>query len=561
MTLKIKLFICFLLVRLFVSSQERIIPKDSLEVSMDLIDHYYDTSKHGDALRLASRLLKTAEYIESDTLIAQANNSLGISFMAVEDYDKAINYYNKSLSIYKKLKIAFGIRSVCTNMGISYAESGDFETAKKYYFEALNYAETSADTADVYHDLGYDYGQNGFYEKSIEYLDKVIPLIKNNKTQEGGLGYSYYALYNSHYNLGNIQQANSYYHIGLKHAKSIDFLDLVTQFYEKRLEQLKKENKNEEALVIVDSIFDYNKRLKEREKLNVYKEVEAKLHIKDNNEKLQLIKNEKEAQKLLNIVLIALLSILLLLGILVFKKNKLLNLSIQKLNIANKTIKKSLLEKELLEQQLESIQDDIMRDIQDNFGNQLSRISNSNDIFLTLSKNEDFDNKKLTDFKQNLEKSLKSLTENLKEFIWINKSKNNSLVLTLNKLELYIYNLKESDKSIFINLETNMFKDEYKLPKYWNRQLFLILRDTIDNAIEYSKPSHITVVFSINEDNKLTIITADNGHGFQRDNLLISPYFFNVKRRTETMGYTMELKPESGDTINRIIIEGKIPNM
>lgn len=546
---------------LAVSSQEKQIPRDSIQKNKDLFFHYYDTNKYGDAINLSLRLLKTGEHIKSDTLVATGYNFLGLSFMGMDDFEKSIIYFEKSLNIYRKLKTDEDILDVTVNLGICYAESNDFEKAKAYYAEALKYAKKDIDKADIYHDLGFDYGQNGFYEKAIEYVNKALPLITNNKAQEGGLGYSYYALFHAHYNIGNIDQANLYYSKGINHAKAIDYLDLVLLFYNIRLDQLKNENKNDEAFKIVDSIFKYQKKLKERESLDVYKEVEAKLHLNDNDQKLQLIKNQQKAQVLLNITLIALVTMLLLLGILVYNKNKLLKSSIQKLNSANKTIKKSLLEKELLEQQLESIQDNIMTDIQDNFGNQLSGIYNSYDIFLTLSKTEDVNNQRLVEFKQNLEKSLKNLTEDLKEFIWVNKSKNNSLILTLNKLELYIYNLIGVNKDKNIELQTDLFKDEYKLPKYWNRQLFLILRETIQNALKYSKASSINIIFKIDKNNKLTITVLDDGKDFKREDILKSPYIFNVKRRAETMGNTISFEPKKGATINKVIIEGIIPDI
>ena len=156
-----------------------------------------------------------------------------------------------------------------------------------------------------------------------------------------------------------------------------------------------------------------------------------------------------------------------------------------------------------------------------------------------------------------LEISLKNLSEDIKDFIWVNKSKNNSLVLTLNKLELYIYNLKNED--VTVDLQTSLFKDEYKLPKYWNRQLFLIVRDAIQSSIKYSNASYITISFSIDALNKLTIVCADNGKNFKREDLLNSPYVFNIKRRAETMGNIVKLEPVEEEIISSIVIEGNLP--
>lgn len=561
MSSKIKLLTCFLFIGLAVFSQQNQSSRDSIVKKMKLfVNYYYEGSRFGDALAISEDLLKTGEQIKSDSLIARANNYLGLSFSALKDKKKAIKYYKKSLDLYKKLNITQEIVDISINIGIAYSENDDFESAKTYYFEALKYAKTESQKAHVYHDLGYDYGRNGFYKESIEYINKALPLTIQNK-EEVTEGYSYLALFYAHYNIGNTDLANSFYDKGMKHARSINNLDITFQFFKDRLNQLKKENNPQEAFKIVDSIFKYQNILKEREALNVYKEIEGKLHIKDNDEKLRLIEKEQKIQSLLNMTLALLLSALLIFGFILFKKNKRLNSLNINLKAANNTIKNSLLEKELLEQQLESIQDDIMTDIQDNFGNRLNNISNSYNAFLSLFKTEDVNSDNLSAFKEKLENSLKKLTEDLKVFLWVNKSKNNSLIVTLNKLELYIYNLTGNNKNINIDIETSLFKDEYKLPKYWNRQLFLILREAIENALKYSNPSYIIINFSIDKNNKLTIVVADNGNNFNRDDLLNSPYIFNIKRRAETMGNTIKFEPENSKIINKIVIEGSIPNI
>ncbi|GAA4233698.1 hypothetical protein GCM10022291_11370 [Postechiella marina] len=562
MILKIKLFICIFFISISVFSQQSQINSDSILKRIERFrTFFYKQQRFGEALALSEDLLKIAEQEKSDTLIARANNDLGLSFSALKDKNKAIVYYKKALAIYKKLNLLNEVGNVSNNIGIAYAEINDFENAKVYYFEALDYFETEDDKAHVYHDLGYDYGRNGYYKNSIEYVNKALPFILKNK-EVITEGYSYQALFYAYYNLKNKDSADFYFYKGINHAKAIDNLDIIYLLYEDRFDQLKKENNAKEGFKVIDSVFKYKNLLKEREALNIYKEVEAKLHIKDTNNKLKIIKKEKRAQQLLNVTLVSLLTILLVLGLLLYRKNNQLIAVIQNLNSANQIAKQSLLEKELLEQQLENIQDDIITDIQDNFGNRLSGISNSYEIFLSLFKTEDTSSEKLEVFKSNLEHSLKNLQEDIKDFIWSNKSKNNSLVLTLNKLEMYVYNLANENSDVSINIKSNLAKDEYKLPKYWNRQLFLILRETIENALKYSKPTYVTIDFSIDKNNKLTIITADDGNEFKSEALLNSVYLFNVKRRAQTMGSVVTMEPKGdNNVINRVIIEGKIPSV
>lgn len=556
MSLKIKIFICLFHIGGLLFSQEQTPSLDSIKKQISVINKYLETGHTGEALNLSEKLLEIGERLKSDSLVARANDFFGITFSLVGEQEKSIIYFKKALSTFKKIKDIPNTVETSNNIGVSYGEMKDYTNAEKFYLESLSYAVTDIQKVLPLLNLGYDYARSGFNNKAVEYLNKalIISSLKNDSTR---LSVIYEGLFYAHYNLGNYVSAKSFYEKSLKEARVVDELSLFVRVFKVRLEQLKKEKNYKEALDVADSLLKYKRIQKERESLKIYKEIDAKLHIKDNDEKIALIKKEEEIQKLLNVTLTTLLTLLLLFGYVLKQKNSRLKKLNKHLKSANIAIKQSILEKELLEQQIETIQDNIVTDIQDNFGNRLSAITNSSDIFLTLIKSKEFNSEKLKSFKNNLEKSLKNLSEDIKDFIWVNKSKNNSLVLTINKLELYIYNL--NNKNVTVDLQTSLFNDEYRLPKYWNRQLFLIVRDAIESSITYSNASYITIEFSIDEFNKLLIVCADNGKNFKREDLLNSPYVFNIKRRAETMGNTITFKPEGEDTISSIVIEGSLP--
>ena len=116
-------------------------------------------------------------------LRADIYNDLGIAYYHKDEYDMAIGYYIKALSIYLKtlgpnhpeVAMTYG------NLGIAYANKGDYDRAIEYFNKALSiYLKTLGpnhpEVAQTYLNLGSTYANKGEYDRAIEFYNKALSI-------------------------------------------------------------------------------------------------------------------------------------------------------------------------------------------------------------------------------------------------------------------------------------------------------------------------------------------------------------------------------------------------
>ena len=121
----------------------------------------------------------------------QAFHEMGMKALKMEDYDQAIEYFNKALQLDLK---AWGanhpyVASVWHNLGVSWAGKGEYDKAIEYETMALNsylqiYGEDSQYVALVRVNLASTLEQKGDYDKAIENYEKYLVGVKINKAPD-----------------------------------------------------------------------------------------------------------------------------------------------------------------------------------------------------------------------------------------------------------------------------------------------------------------------------------------------------------------------------------------
>ena len=102
-------------------------------------------------------------------------NKIGICYKNIKQYDNAIVYFLKAISL--------GSKAALANLAVVYEKLKNFEQAEKYYIEAINVNRKSSihhlaemyekmgkiDKAETYYLLGKDNGISGGYQKLLEF--------------------------------------------------------------------------------------------------------------------------------------------------------------------------------------------------------------------------------------------------------------------------------------------------------------------------------------------------------------------------------------------------------
>lgn len=155
------------------------------DLLFDYAGFLYDYGLYHDSEAVYLRQIKLAEelYSTKHPDIAVSYNNIGWVYTEQCDYDKALEYYDKALAIYKK---NLGpkhpdIATSYNNIGVVYYEQNKYDKALKYYKKALAIREKvlgpeHPDTTESYGDIGVAYDNQGDYDKALEYLQKALTI-------------------------------------------------------------------------------------------------------------------------------------------------------------------------------------------------------------------------------------------------------------------------------------------------------------------------------------------------------------------------------------------------
>ena len=200
------------------------------------------------------------------------------------------------------------------------------------------------------------------------------------------------------------------------------------------------------------------------------------------------------------------------------------------------------------QKELEVMRQSISKDIHDELGSSITRITRSTELLLRQMDDRQAMETQLT----RLGNLSKNLGKSLSEIVWAVNPKQDKLENFLLYARQYVQELgEENDIDITLRLPTSGL-DMLLLPKA-QRNLFLLVKEACNNVVKYAKASAIDLRIdtSIKKDT-FSISISDNGRGF--DLLQIRPFsngLTNMRNRCEELGlsFDIETSPGNGTTV------------
>ncbi len=104
---------------------------------------------------------------------------IGNSFMADEQQDSAMVYYNEALDRARLRNEPAMQVMVCNNMGVAYSEQGEYDAAEHCCRQALRLATGDNEKAYIYRNLAEVYYRKNMFDSVRLYLAKTEPLFEN----------------------------------------------------------------------------------------------------------------------------------------------------------------------------------------------------------------------------------------------------------------------------------------------------------------------------------------------------------------------------------------------
>ncbi|MBI4645471.1 MAG: tetratricopeptide repeat protein [Bacteroidia bacterium] len=250
----------------------------------------YATSNSDTSLQLATEALEIAEKLNNEFEKAFSIYVFGLAYQYKSEYERALEYYNRSLQKRREINDIEGISESLRGIGIIYTKKGMYKEALKVLIESLRLSEETDDKEGIskaYNNIGNIYDLQEKYSEAIIYFEKAGELRKELKDMKG-LSISKYNIGNIYMKKGDYSNAAKLYQEALIIFESIDFkpgiiscLNTLGQINEKMVEYVTEKPLEKQEDTKIDTTV-YDKSLKYFEKaLTIAKDINNKYIIRD----------------------------------------------------------------------------------------------------------------------------------------------------------------------------------------------------------------------------------------------------------------------------------------
>ncbi|MBA3665759.1 MAG: tetratricopeptide repeat protein [Bacteroidetes bacterium] len=252
-----KIYRYFFLLLLFniAALQSQTSRRDSLQLRLksstnktertDLLNFLAEISKKDDpkeCLQYSYSALELAQSINYKKGIANAYNNLGNLYTNQDNYNKAYDFYSKSLGLRKEIDDKRGIAASLNNIAGLYNVQKDFKTALKHYEKSLDIRKELKDDRLVgasMNNIGSVYYRLGKLDKALAYFFESLAIKK--KSGDKSLGYNYNNIANIYADLGQADTSLSYFFKAVESwkvekdipASAIGKLGISNMYYDK----------------------------------------------------------------------------------------------------------------------------------------------------------------------------------------------------------------------------------------------------------------------------------------------------------------------------------------
>ena len=482
---------------------------------------YSQMGNKEDALKMSFELIEFQEKFDVQPFQTNPYKEIGDNYKEIGKYEDALKYYNKELEIETSYNVFSGMGISENNIGQLYEKKGENKVAKIHYEIGLKHAE-KADypllQAEILSNLGRVTHALGDKKMAITYLKKAEKIARELESQlilNNILGY-----------LGAIYLETKEYDASEKHYKeALDSCKTINDFdYTFKI--------NSGLAKLYHAKGDFKQAYKYQLDAETAKDSTYKTEVTKNSS--ELIKKYETSKKEQEIALLN-------------QKNKTANLQNKSILgggimlllligfIAFSIINRNKL-KEL--EHTQKLRNRIAADLHDEIGSTLSSIS----LISGMSKGE---SPTVTKMFNKIHKDSKSVMESMDEIIWSVSSVNDSLKGIYHRIQQYVRPLAEPTNIHFVfEFDENLEKVE--LPMETRRNVFLIVKEAVNNVLKYSGAEMCKVQFEKHK-KEIFINISDDGMGFDKAEINNERNGLkNLQHRADAIGGTLTISSDIG---------------
>ena len=259
----------------------------------------------GDRISGLRYLMAALNYYEKkkDTKIeARILNNVAVNYHYWKDYNKALEYYQKTLAINKKLNDFVGQAVVLNNIGEIYKDKQKYKEAIPYYTEVIHLSD-SIEMGNYYKAYGWIglaevYLKMDDYRNSRRYVGLALAIFKEVKMQEG--------IANANLILAQINYHQGFQDLALHQidscqelANSSGVIDLQQRSYYVKSLILRKQGKYKDAYENLKQYALITDTLYSQERTNNFSQLRSELEMTQKQNEIELLQKDNQIKDLL----------------------------------------------------------------------------------------------------------------------------------------------------------------------------------------------------------------------------------------------------------------------
>ncbi|MDP4115474.1 MAG: two-component regulator propeller domain-containing protein, partial [Bacteroidota bacterium] len=204
---------------------------------------------------------------------------------------------------------------------------------------------------------------------------------------------------------------------------------------------------------------------------------------------------------------------------------------------------------------IEKLKAKLSADLHDSIGSGLTEISILSELTAAQVNNSSYD---ASGNLNTISEKARYLIDNMSDIVWVVNPKRDSLNDLILRLKDYYADLLSA---MNISFKTNYSEDieEFKLSMEYKQNLYLLLKEAINNAIKHSECKRITLDV-LNDGKYLEILLSDDGKGYDTKELSLGNGLINIEKRAKIIGAQVVISSEMGKG-TKILFKGRIGNV
>jgi signal transduction histidine kinase len=508
-------------------------------ININLGNVFLEETKYPEAINQFIKASKIYEGVAHDKAgLGKALVNIGNIESILGHYDKALDYTQRSLQLSEETGNDLNVAYCHRLKGRIFRKQGNYEKALPEYREASkvyrqrsdhrNESETLQNVGNIYYDMHR-------YTEALKEYDKSLEIARS-ISNPALMAYGYSGLGFTWYELRKYNKAIAYFDSSTLKAKEIKNRYLVMDAYEVISQINEEQKKYKEALAFHHAFSALKDSLTSEENRKGAEEMEAKYQNAQKQNQIELLQKDQQLKdisiqqnRILQIAMVTAFVLLIVIGLLVFNRHRLIHQSKRQMEI-------------------EQVRNEIARDLHDDIGSTLSSIN----ILSQLAIKENQTASTATYFQRIAEQSAKMM-ESMSDMVWSINPDNDTIQKMLARMKEFTSEILEP-KNIAYEFDGEDTLHDLSLDVAERKNIFLIFKETINNAAKYSECSFIRISI-LHLQGFLQLTITDNGRGFD---LLKAPAgngLNNMKERAEEIKATwnLETSPGQGTTTTLVV--------